>query len=109
MAIIMLNLSFLEKVPREFFCVYVGSSESVSCKPVDFCTDPNLVSYTPNMDLKDSFDNWIGKLDLTCASPGKIGLIGSAYFFGWIITLTFLPRLSDLYGRQKIIIGGNFI
>ena len=38
-----------------------------------------------------------------------MGLIGSAYFIGWIITLTFMPRLSDLYGRQKIIIGGNIV
>ena len=51
----------------------------------------------------------MGKLDLTCATPREIGMIGSAYFFGWIVTLSFLPRISDLYGRQKIIIGGNFI
>ena len=68
MAIIMLNLSFLEKVPEEYFCVYEGSSESVSCKPADFCNDSKLVSYSPNMELKDSFDNWVGKLDLACAS-----------------------------------------
>ena len=31
MAIIMLNLSFLEKVPREYFCVFEGSTNSVPC------------------------------------------------------------------------------
>ena len=105
----MINLSFLEKVPKEYFCVYEGSPESVPCKPEQFCTDPTVVSYTPNMALHDSFNNWVQKLDLTCASPAKIGLIGSSYFIGWIITLTFMPRLSDLYGRQKIIIGGNIV
>ena len=50
-ATIMLNLSFLEKVPQEYFCVYEGSNtnESVPCRPVDFCSDPTVVSYTPNM------------------------------------------------------------
>ena len=108
-ATMMLNLSFLEKVPQEYFCVYEGSTDSFPCKPAEFCSDPTVTSYQPNMDLKDSFENWVGKLGLTCASPGKIGLIGSAYFIGWIITLTFVPRISDLHGRQKIIIGGNFI
>ena len=51
----------------------------------------------------------MGKLGLECAGPSKIGLIASSYFIGWILTLTFLPRISDLFGRQKIIIGGNMI
>lgn len=51
------------------------------------------------MELEGSFDNWVGKLDLACASSSEIGLIMSAYFMGWITTLAFLPRLSDLIGR----------
>ena len=104
--IIILNLSYLEKVPKEYFCVFEGSPEPQVCKPADFCKDPTVVSYTPNMDLSDSYDNWVEKLDLACASPTKMGFIASAYFIGWITTLVFVPRLSDLHGRQKFIIGG---
>ena len=55
--------------------------------------------YEPNLELEDSFDNWVSKLDLACAPPNKIGFIMSAYFLGWIVTLTFLPRMSDMIGR----------
>lgn len=106
----MFNLSFFEKVPEEYFCTYADRpGESVSCKPADFCNNPNVLSYTPNMALESSYDNWVSKLDLACATPSEVGLLGSAYFIGWIATLSFLPRISDLYGRQKLIIGGNLV
>ena len=106
----MINLSFLEKVPEEYFCTYSDKpGQEFACKPKDFCDDPNVASYRPNLSLEDSYDNWVSKLGLECAGPSKIGLIASSYFIGWILTLTFLPRISDLIGRQKIIIGGNLI
>lgn len=109
-AIILINLSFLEKVPSEYFCTYSDRpGETFSCMPKDFCEDPTVTSYKPNMAATDSYNNWVNKLDLACAGPSKIGLIASSYFIGWILTLTFLPRISDLFGRQKIIIGGNLI
>ena len=106
-----MNIAYLEKVPKEYFCVYKGEELGVNriCKPEDFCKDPNVLSYTPNMDLPDSYENWVGKLDLTCASGTKMGFIASAYFIGWISTLLFLPRLSDLYGRQKFLMIGNIV
>ena len=94
--LVIMNLSYLEKVPKEYFCTYEGSEEPQLCYPADFCTDPTVTSYTPNMELRDSYDNWVGKLDLACASKAKVGLIGSAYFAGWILTLLFIPRFSDL-------------
>ena len=59
------------------------------------------------MKLEDSYDNWIMRFDLHCASPSKIGLIGSAFFAGWVFTLAIIPRISDLYGRQKIMMTGT--
>ena len=58
--LILLSLSYLEKVPREYFCTYEGSDDPVSCKPADFCTDPKVLSYEPNMALEDSYVNWVG-------------------------------------------------
>lgn len=103
---LVMSLSFLEKVPEEYQCIYEGSSEPVSCKPADFCDDPTVLSYSPNMDLSDSYDNWVTKYDLTCASKTKIGMIGSVGFISWIVTLLFLPRLSDVNGRAKFITYG---
>lgn len=96
-------------MPSEYFCTYADKPGSFSCKPKDFCDDPNVTSYTPNLALEGNYDNWVTKLDLACAGPSKIGLIASSYFIGWIVTLVFLPRISDLFGRQKIIVGGNLI
>lgn len=98
--LIIVNMSYLEKVPDEYFCTYEKDPSSwKSCKPEDFCKDPTVLQYEPNLDLEGSYDNWVNKLDLACASPNKIGFILSAYFLGWIVTLTFLPRMSDMIGR----------
>ena len=67
------------------------------------------MDYRPNMALEDSYDNWIMRYDLHCASSSKIGMIGSSFFLGWVLTLMILPRISDIYGRQKLIICGNLI
>ena len=101
--LMVLCMTFLEKMPREFFCVYQGSDEEQICVPEDFCKDSTVVSYKPNMELSDSYVNWISQFDLACASKTKMGLLGTAFFLGWLLTLTFVPRLSDLYGRNTII------
>lgn len=44
------------------------------------------------------------ELSLECVSKARVGLIGSSMFMGWAISATFLPRLSDIYGRKKIFI-----
>ena len=66
--IILYDLSYLEKMPQEFFCQYKGQDEIVKCIPEDFCGNPNLVSYEPNMELDDSFKNWVTQMDLACSS-----------------------------------------
>ena len=55
------------------------------------------------MDLEDSYFNWVTKYDLVCASKTEIGMIGSVGFIGWMITLLFLPRISDMFGRKELI------
>ena len=61
------------------------------------------------MDLDDSYYNWVQQFDLTCASSTKMGMIGSTYFIGWITSLTFLPRISDIHGRKNILLWGQII
>ena len=50
--LVMVSLGFLEKVPNEYFCTYEDSPDNeVSCKPEDFCEDPSVLSFRPNMEL----------------------------------------------------------
>ena len=39
---------------------------------------------------------------------GKFG-VGTAFFVGWLITLTFIPRVADLFGRLKLIKMHNIV
>jgi len=48
----------------------------------------------------DSLHNWVEKLDLTCKPSWKIGMLGSAFFIGWICTILIIPRQSDTHGRK---------
>ena len=76
------------------------------CIPSQFCDDPNIISYRPDYNFEGTYDNWVEKLDLTCRSDRQIGLIGSSTAVGQVISLTLAPRLTDLLGRQKIMIVG---
>lgn len=107
------QMSYLELVPKEYYCLYQSSSGSVRneviCTPADFCGNSEIVSYRPNYSLDDSYHNWVEKLNLECRSATEIGYLGSATFFGWVITLTFVPRLSDMYGRKWIFVVGMVV
>ena len=102
-AILLKNMSYFTKAPKEYICVFEDSDEPRSCLPEDFCNDPALRSYVPNTDLDKTYYNWVTNLDLACEPSYKIGLLGSIFFVGFVMTLILLPRLADLYGRQLII------
>ena len=55
------NLRFLEKIPNEYFCVYKDApDQTVSCVVDDICANPDaLLSYEANMELRDSYFNWV--------------------------------------------------
>lgn len=94
-------------MPDEYFCTYEGSEEAQSCQPDEFCTDPSVTSYEPNMELADSYNNFILKMDLTCASNMEIGLINSSVLIGTVLALPIIPRLADKYGRYKFMFAAN--
>lgn len=54
-----------------------------------------------NYDNPASLHNWVERLDLSCDSGFKIGLLGSALFAGWAATLLILSPLGDIYGRKR--------
>ena len=61
------------------------------------------------MELETSYYNWVLQYDLHCASGPKIGLISSAVFIGWVITSTFIPRLSDGYFGRVFLMKLGFV
>ena len=91
--------AYLTKVPREYFVTYADEDEPLIRSTEEFCDEPSVTSYTPNLALDDTYDNWIIRYGIDCGSKMKIGMIGASYTIGWAITIWFLPRLSDVYGR----------
>jgi putative MFS transporter len=53
--------------------------------------------------------NWIDKFELQCAPKKQFGLFGSLFFAGLVLGSLILPRLSDIYGRRKIALIGNYM
>ena len=78
-----------------------GAGEYV-CKREEFCGNPDI-KYRIDWDFYSSLHNWVEDLDLVCTAKSVIGLFGSMYFAGWAAGASFIPRLSDLYGRKLIL------
>jgi MFS family permease len=38
---------------------------------------------------------------MACAEDWEVGLMGAMFFFGWSLSLVFISRSSDRFGRQK--------
>jgi len=39
---------------------------------------------------------------LTCVDDWLVGMIGAALFFGWCVTLLWLPNIADRNGRKNV-------
>ena len=46
-------------------------------------------------------------MDMLCESEMKIGLIGSMYFIGVVISTIIAPPLGDSYGRKWVVFVSN--
>jgi hypothetical protein len=51
------SLAYMELM-QPFLCNDVGSSESYSCVPADFCSN-DLIEYTVDWSSERAFDNWV--------------------------------------------------
>jgi len=47
-------------------------------------------------------------MDLHCANNYQIGMFGSLYFAGFLISCLIFPPLSDKYGRKNLFLLGGF-
>ena len=57
-----------------------------------------MIDYSSSKTIK----NWKTDLNLVCEEGSKIGMIGSFYFIGFVISLLFIVRLSDIYGKKPL-------
>mmetsp|Transcript_27305 Transcript_27305/g.36540 ORF Transcript_27305/g.36540 Transcript_27305/m.36540 type:complete len:190 (+) Transcript_27305:152-721(+) len=104
---VLMSLSMLTKAPKEYICESTAHDGSYSCQPEDFCNDPSVFSVKPNLELADSYDNWIISFNLQCASKADIGLIGSSFFIGWVTLIPLVSPLADKFGRWKLLFAGT--
>jgi MFS family permease len=51
----------------------------------------------------------VQQLDLGCIGGAKLGMLGSFWFAGWIISSLIVPTLADSKGRQNIFLTGIFV
>ena len=49
--------------------------------------------------------NWVEKLDLLCKPASHIGFLGSCLFIGIMLSIVWIPSVSDIYGRRLPILG----
>jgi len=98
------TLSYLELAPQ-YECF--SGAEWLSCQPADFCGKD--VAYRVSYSCKTCLHNWVEKLSLTCVPKWKVGLLGSSLWMGWVLSLLFLPRIADIYGRRWIYLLGMWL
>ena len=82
----------------ELFPEYSCPASKPDCTYQDNCRDPFL--YPVDETATRSLDNWVGQLNLQCAEPYQIGLIGSMYFVGVTALGLFVSRAGDVWGRK---------
>lgn len=93
------TLALLELKPQ-YLCTDDVTKLEYICTPLEFCgTD---IVHRVDYEYYASLHNWVDTLDLECTPKAQIGLIGSIFFAGWAFAATFVPRLSDLYGRRVV-------
>jgi MFS family permease len=91
----------MEKEPPHFECLNDSDGTWNDCSKEEICEN-NLPKdhYRPVTTDDEYFDNWVEKYDLLCEPSFKVGLIGSMYFIGVVVGMTFVGYLADLYGRK---------
>ena len=85
-----------------FMCTSDATDVPFECEAEQFCPAGSTVYYdfVQYDDEKTSLHNWVEQLDLKCKSNSEIGLIGTMYFVGVVLSVLIVPRMADLHGRK---------
>ena len=86
-----------------------GNDEAI-CTSDNICAnDKRIQNWSIDWAHENSLQNWHYDFDLMCWPKAKIGLVCSMFWFGWCLTLLWMPRLGDIYGRKWIIAYNNLL
>ena len=76
-----------------------------NCDKPTACDSSLTASYF--FDTKEGRTNFITEVpELLCYSDAEIGLQGTTYFIGFTLGSLLWMRLTDLWGRKRMILGG---
>ena len=95
---IYLSLAYLVQ-PPVYECKSAGSNTWKECTEDEFCGKDNI-EWKINWNDKNSIHNWYQRLDLMCAPAIKLDVLMSAWFFGIVVTVLWVPRFSDKRSRK---------
>lgn len=97
------GFGFLEKEPPIWECYDDNSQEWFICDKKKICGEAiNTERYRPVESEDEYLSNWVQQYDILCEPKWKIGLIGTIYFTGALITILPLTYIADANGRQWI-------
>ena len=65
-------------------------------------------NYRPITTDPEYLDNWVNSLGLLCETHRRVGFLGSSYFLGMMVAMTFVPAMGDYYGRKNSFIVSMF-
>ena len=106
------GLPYMTKEPDSFECRTVGADGGEvwsTCTKERICEqDLPKDAYRP-VDNGETFDNWVEKYDMLCEPAYKVGLIGSMYFVGVVISAITFPPIADSYGRKPMVLVANIV
>ena len=106
-SLIIFAFSFLEMVPQ-FNCNYIGSDYFFQCKESVFCSNQDI-EYEIDYSSLYSLHNWVEQLSLICRPTWQVGFLGFSFCMGVFVSCTWLPHLSDIYGRKLFFQSGTAI
>mmetsp|Transcript_15978 Transcript_15978/g.24777 ORF Transcript_15978/g.24777 Transcript_15978/m.24777 type:complete len:263 (-) Transcript_15978:889-1677(-) len=96
--------AFFEKEPSHFECYHDDDDSWHPCSKKEICSQEMPKDhYRTDHEDPDYLDNWVEQYDLLCEPKWKIGLIGSVFYAGVMLTIIPLPWLSDVYGRKYVV------
>ena len=94
------TMAFLEKMPAMIWTNQDGSE--FHCTTTDICKEgirDESIKFKIDYDDENTINNWVTQMDLYWLNRFQMGLFGSMYFIGFVLS-GFLLMLSDVYGRK---------
>lgn len=98
--VVLFNIAYIEMSPQ-FKCSIPPSTQVSDCTEADFCGNAHI-DFWIDFDHERSLINWSERIGLICRPGWQVGLLGSAFFAGWVSTLLWVPLFANHFGRLRV-------